>query len=709
MDKKQLARSLAGKGAVAALSVVLVGTGMPTAALAEALSGSSAVTAGLGGSQLATAQSAAEDDATSVDDASVSEEAIQSADDVEATIEAYGDAVAFATTADLLPDPVARPSLADGTYSIRVEARNASQPQNPSMSNGALVRQATLQVSGGKATLVLDYDGMDVSGLGREGEAYLGAVYYYGGQDGKTKYLASVLDYQLDAEGNYFTDGYSKYLEDAGVPGYPNRVEIPLDDVSLSGNFYRLAAFVPVMEDLGQGQGMSGMGYQDFLLNVDWDSAVRDETAPDVSELAKSLAVATSLQKEHHTDEDWAALQKAIADARAVYANPESQDAVNAATTALDEAVRAFQQSPQMQTAVNKGVLVAAVVAAKFIPQGSKTDDAYAALQKAIEAADAVYKSESATQDEVNAAVDALMKAVTAFNTSADKQTSASKLDKDKLENGTYYLSGTTVKATNHAEASMSANAFSHRIKLVVSDGTGAAGEVNGKSYRLVMDFNGMQISGKTGYLGALNYFEPGYAIGDTSVTGTTTPAEVLSVQKDSSGNPVTDDYTSLLPASAKGQYPDEVSFPIYQEGVDQAEGFVPVQVFVPVMESISAGAGTQTALLKLDWSTLTTDSSEVDETGDETEEDGGNKGKIEDTKTKSAVTPTKKTTATPSATKLSTSTAKKATASTTKKLPQTGDPSSLMGMGVAAVSGASLVAGGIASRVRAWKSARRK
>lgn len=34
-------------------------------------------------------------------------------------------------------------------------------------------------------------------------------------------------------------------------------------------------------------------------------------------------------------------------------------------------------------------------------------------------------------------------------------------------------------------------------------------------------------------------------------------------------------------------------------------DGYVPLHVFVPVMEDISAGTGDQDVLLKLDWSTL--------------------------------------------------------------------------------------------------------
>jgi len=45
------------------------------------------------------------------------------------------------------------------------------------------------------------------------------------------------------------------------------------------------------------------------------------------------------------------------------------------------------------------------------------------------------------------------------------------------------------------------------------------------------------------------------------------------------------------------------VTFPLIKEAL--SDGYVPLQVFVPVMENISAGTGTQPVFLKLSWSTL--------------------------------------------------------------------------------------------------------
>ena len=51
--------------------------------------------------------------------------------------------------------------------------------------------------------------------------------------------------------------------------------------------------------------------------------------------------------------------------------------------------------------------------------------------------------------------------------------------------------------------------------------------------------------------------------------------------------------------------YPDLVKFPLVKDALNDSEGYVPLHVFVPVMEDISEGTGSQDVLLKLDWNTL--------------------------------------------------------------------------------------------------------
>lgn len=129
--------------------------------------------------------------------------------------------------------------------------------------------------------------------------------------------------------------------------------------------------------------------------------------------------------------------------------------------------------------------------------------------------------------------------------------------------------------------------------------------EVKDGEYCLTMQFKGMSIYNKFGYLLDLAYFDKGYTYNEYGIPkGTLVPATVLTTQKDSDGNDVIDQYND-----ANTLYPELLKIKL----VDKAsEKYVPLQVFVPVMESIAEETGTQPVLMQLDWSTL-----KVDESGD--------------------------------------------------------------------------------------------
>lgn len=156
-----------------------------------------------------------------------------------------------------------------------------------------------------------------------------------------------------------------------------------------------------------------------------------------------------------------------------------------------------------------------------------------------------------------------------------------------KLSDGVYKLNGEMLKV-NKVDKSMSNNAINHNIKLTVKNGIPTVS----------MNFNGMTISSLKGYLKNLYYYETGYDVnkyGDPS--GAMSPVNVDSWQQYTDGTRFSDDFGT--------DYPNDVSFPLCLEAL-QGEDYIPMQVFVPVMEAITAGSGTQNVYLKLDYSTLT-------------------------------------------------------------------------------------------------------
>ena len=171
-----------------------------------------------------------------------------------------------------------------------------------------------------------------------------------------------------------------------------------------------------------------------------------------------------------------------------------------------------------------------------------------------------------------------------AVNESVVKSTG--KLDIKNLENGRYVVHGDMVKIDKKTK-SMANNAINHNVILTVKDGR----------YDITLDFRGIKIGDKFGYLGELKYFLSGYKIDKFGrPIGKTQKATIETLQRDKNGKLIKDMYGT--------NYPDLVTFKMIPEALK--DGYVPLKVFVPVMDSIAAGLGDQEVFLKLDLNTIT-------------------------------------------------------------------------------------------------------
>lgn len=161
----------------------------------------------------------------------------------------------------------------------------------------------------------------------------------------------------------------------------------------------------------------------------------------------------------------------------------------------------------------------------------------------------------------------------------------STKLNIKKLKNGIYSIQGEMLKTDKETE-SMANEAFNHTICLTVKKG----------KYYLTLDFQGLNMNSQFGYLSRMKYFQTGYTLDRYGAPkGTLRNVTVESYQKDETGKKVKDSFGT--------NYPDKVTFPLIGEALNQ--GYVPLQVFVPIMESISPGSGTQAMFLKLDLSSV--------------------------------------------------------------------------------------------------------
>ena len=307
------------------------------------------------------------------------------------------------------------------------------------------------------------------------------------------------------------------------------------------------------------------------------------EEKGDKTSLRALIEKADVCQESQYTPETWEPFQVALAAAKQV--ERDDNAGVSEVTRAVSELENALEA---LVKRANTDELKTILEQASVLKNEGYTQATWSALQQAIDHAQRVLDNANATQSEVDAQVQALQ-------TAMDNLRKEGELDRHTLEDGVYSVYGEMFK-TNQTDYSMSNDAIHHTLKLTVEDG----------KYYLTMDFQGLSYLNKYGYLAELAYYENGYqygAYGD--LQGTVVPATVLSTQKNPDGTDIVDEFNQAGGIYAGKLYPDQIKFPLVSDALEDEQGFVPLQVFVPVMEDISAGSGTQDVLLKLDWSTL--------------------------------------------------------------------------------------------------------
>ena len=196
--------------------------------------------------------------------------------------------------------------------------------------------------------------------------------------------------------------------------------------------------------------------------------------------------------------------------------------------------------------------------------------------------------------------------AATANKTQSNVETKIVPQDIKNLPDGTYDIKSVgkkeNVEALNFSEegrASMAASGLDkENVKLVVKDG----------KYSVNVTFKPIEKIGFKGYLGDLKYYDGNKThanrseIKDSDFKDTTIVEKYSENEKDA----YIDTFKKKFPR--RTVYPKTFSYNVDKNKIDannKLETFT--QVFVPVMESIFPGAGTQRMILKYDLSSLTT------------------------------------------------------------------------------------------------------
>lgn len=344
---------------------------------------------------------------------------------------------------------------------------------------------------------------------------------------------------------------------------------------------------------------MSGAGFnaQPNLEQKEYSDSEKAEMAAKLNAAVSSLELkgeketlvsvieqAKEIDEKLYTDESYAVMREALAAAEKTHSNED------AGVTEVSSAVQSLNTA--IETLVYKDADYSAVDAAIEKIPADLTAYTQASADAVNKAKNSVVHGKNITEQD---SVDAMAKRITEAVAALELKTNDSVLDKNHLEDGVYSINGEMVKV-NRQDKSMSNDAINHTIKLTVENG----------KYYLTMDFHGLHYLNRFGYLAQLSYYDNGYTYGQYGkIDGTLIPAEVLSTQKNADGTDVIDEFNQTGGSSEGLLYPDQLRFPLVTDALNDDEGYVPLHVFVPVMEDISEGTGDQDVLLKLDWSTL--------------------------------------------------------------------------------------------------------
>lgn len=473
----------------------------------------------------------------------------------------------------------------DGTYSATVKFIKADTDSTLSMANGALETSAYVKIKDGKKDVYLNFHPITMN----ESEgwyAYLGAIW------NKTKDDCTEYDYEVNEDGSLLDNSGFDAIDEFSCL---KSVKVTLSDETITDNSYTFKVIPPAM---GADLPYEKVSNDPIDANLKFYNVKKiDESTVQIptyqkSVLRKSIDKAERYSESSYSSESWATLKSALEAGKAYYDTLTGTDAgidetisnaIKEKSDAIENAIKALEENPELTEARTN--LKNAIDEARKVKLGNKTVSAFNELTAAINSAQATYEKSNVTVDELNKQVETLNAAVETFNNSAD----ASKLNPVNLEDGDYKVY-VDMKKIDKATDSMSNNAIDHWINLNVTNGV----------YTATLDFKGMTISGKFGYLQTLKYYDAGYtydAAGNPQ--GTLKDTTVLTTQKDAQGNDIIDNFNDK-----NNLYPDTMSFPLVDKGTQE---FVPLQVFVPLMESLTAGTGTQDVLMRIDWTSLKT------------------------------------------------------------------------------------------------------
>ncbi len=468
----------------------------------------------------------------------------------------------------------------DGIYKAGVKFIKFGESGTLSMADMALNPSAYVVVKEGRKDVYLNFKAIDMGG----NPVYLGHLWSKNPSD------TEFFDFETNDKGELIDNvGFDPIEEFSCIKA----ARLRLYDDTIHDNSYGIKVIPPAMgANFTYEQVMSDPIDADLkFYNIKKIQDDSDIAYHQKSVLRKSIDKAKRYPENAYSKESYDKLRKALQEGEKFYKSlkkdagkdHEVSAQIKEKSDKIEEAIKDLKDGGELTEA--RDSLKASIENAKEIEKDGKTDIAFRTLQEEIEKAEYAAAKRRTTVDDLKKAEKALKEAVKTFRNSRN----ASTLDPKSLSDGEYKVYAEMLKPDRQSK-SMANKAIKHWITLNVKNG----------EYKATLDFDGITIQDRFGYLQYLFYYDKGYTYDENGNPGgmeNLKPANVLSTQKDKQGNDVIDDYNDK-----DNLYPKIVEIPLVDKGM---ESFEPLCVYVPIMESLNPGSGQQNVLLKLDWTTL--------------------------------------------------------------------------------------------------------
>ena len=185
--------------------------------------------------------------------------------------------------------------------------------------------------------------------------------------------------------------------------------------------------YTPVAADVGYYISAAAFAFGNYSGGGSRESAA--PVAPNTSALEEAIEAAKALTEADYTAESWAAFKDVLDYAEGVLQNAKTQEAMDEAAKALTDAMEALVDAEDPTPEVNYDALNAAITKAEGLTAANYTEDSWAKVAEALEAANAIKNKADATQEEVNGAAKTLNDAMDNLVEKSGKKVDTTALD----------------------------------------------------------------------------------------------------------------------------------------------------------------------------------------------------------------------------------------------------------------------------------------